>query len=127
MAHNTLMILNQVIATIWKNCQIWDVNDGVRLRRKAMQLKQIQAIKESIPGLNDDLGIKMFFIEMFSPTREVRLSAWMIRSYSYVYEKYRGGGTQGYSQGVKWWKYISHGDLSLFCCPPSCAAWCFRS
>ena len=45
--------------------QIWYVNDGVMLRRKFMQLKRIQAMKESTQGLNNYLGIKITSSEMF--------------------------------------------------------------
>ena len=64
-ARNTLVTLNQVIAKILQNRQIWDVNDGVMLRRKDIQLKRLQAMKESTPGLNDDLVITIASAEFF--------------------------------------------------------------
>ena len=53
MASNTLVILNQVIAKIWQNRQIWYVSDGVMLRRKSMQINRVQSMKESTPVIND--------------------------------------------------------------------------
>ena len=58
-AHNTMVTLNQVIAKRWQNFQIWDVNDGVMLRRKAMQINRLQVTKESTPELNYDLVITL--------------------------------------------------------------------
>ena len=57
MARNTMATLNQFITKIRQNRQIWDVNDGIILRHKAMQIKQIQAMKESTLGINYDLVI----------------------------------------------------------------------
>ena len=50
-ARNTMATLNQAIAKRGQNCQIWDFNDYVMLGRKSMQLKQIQAMKDSTSGL----------------------------------------------------------------------------
>ena len=50
---NTLVTLNQVIAKIWQNRQIWYVSDGVMLRRKSMQINRVQSMKESTPVIND--------------------------------------------------------------------------
>ena len=51
--------MNQVISKMREDRQIWDVNVGLMLRHKAMQLKRLQATKESTSGLNNDLGITM--------------------------------------------------------------------
>ena len=64
-AHNTLVTLKQVIAKIRQNLQIWDVDDGVMLQRKYMQIKQLQAMKESTLGLNDNIGITIALAENF--------------------------------------------------------------
>ena len=64
-ARNTLVTLNQFTTKIWKNFQIWDVNDGVMLQHKAMQLNQPQGTKESTPGLNDDIVITITSAENF--------------------------------------------------------------
>ena len=37
-SHNTLVTLNQVIAKIRQNRETWDVNDGLMLRHKSMQI-----------------------------------------------------------------------------------------
>ena len=65
MARNKLVTLNQVITKRRQNRQIWDANDGVTLRRKAMQIKWLQDVKESTPRLNDDLGITIGSAEHF--------------------------------------------------------------
>ena len=54
---NTLVTVNQVIVKSWQDRQIWDVNGGVMLQHKSMQLKRLQATKQSTPGLNNDIGI----------------------------------------------------------------------
>ena len=64
-ARNTLVILNQVIAKIWQKRQIWDVNDDVMLRRKAMQIKRLHATKESTPGIKYGLLITIPLAENF--------------------------------------------------------------
>ena len=46
-------------------CDIWYVNDGVMLQRKSIQKNQIQAMKESTPGLNDYIGITINLAETF--------------------------------------------------------------
>ena len=56
-ARNILVTLNQVIAKRWQDCKIWDVNDDVMLRCKYIQINWLQAMKESNPGLNNDIGI----------------------------------------------------------------------
>ena len=43
---------------------MWYGNDGVMFQRKYMQLKRLQAMKESNPGLNNDLGITIVFTEL---------------------------------------------------------------
>ena len=62
---NTLVTLNQVIAKIQQNCQIWDVNDGVMLQRKYMHLNWLQVTKYSTPGLNYDILITISLDEKF--------------------------------------------------------------
>ena len=64
-ARNTLVTLNQVITKRQKNCHIWDVNDGVMLQHKAMQIKCLQSMKDSTLGLNDDIGITIALAENF--------------------------------------------------------------
>ena len=65
MARNILVTLNQVIAKRQQNCQIWYFDDVVMLRRKSMQIKRLQATKESTPVLNDDLVITIALAENF--------------------------------------------------------------
>ena len=48
-----------------KNRQIWDVNDGVTLRHKAMQIKRLQTMKTTTPRLNNDFGITIDSTESF--------------------------------------------------------------
>ena len=62
---STLATVIQVIAKKRQDRQIWDANDGVTLRRKAMQIKWLQDVKESTPRLNDDLGITIGSAEHF--------------------------------------------------------------
>ena len=62
---NTLVILNQVIAKIWQKRQIWDVNDDVMLRHKAMQIKRLHSTKESTPGIKYGLLITIPLVENF--------------------------------------------------------------
>ena len=62
-ARNALVTFNQFNVKRWQNRKIWDVNDGVMLRRKAMQLKQLQAMKESTLGINYDPVIKIALAE----------------------------------------------------------------
>ena len=72
MARNKLVTLNQVITKRRQNRQIWDANDGVTLRRKAMQIKWLQDVKESTPRLNDDLGIIISCPENFVKEKKNR-------------------------------------------------------
>ena len=51
--------MNQDIAKRGQDRQIWYVNDGVMLRWRYMQIKRLQAMKESTPGLYNDLGVKI--------------------------------------------------------------------
>ena len=64
-SHSTTVALNQVITKIRQNRQIWDVNDGVMLQHKSMQIKQPQATKESTLGLNDNIVITITLAEKF--------------------------------------------------------------
>ena len=63
MACNTLVTLNQVIEKNLQDHQIWDINDGFMLPHKYIQIKQIRAMKESTPGLNNDIGITINLAE----------------------------------------------------------------
>ena len=63
--HNKMVTLNQGIAKRQQNRKIWDVHDGIILRRKAMHIKRLQATKYSTPGLNDDLVITISLSENF--------------------------------------------------------------
>ena len=51
------MTVNQVISKRRQKLQISYVKDGVMLQHKAIQLEQLQSMKDSNPGLNNDLGI----------------------------------------------------------------------
>ena len=62
--HNTLVTMNKVIEKRRQDRQIWYGNYGVMFQRKYMQLKRLQAMKESNPGLNNDLGITIVFTEL---------------------------------------------------------------
>ena len=44
---STLATVNQVIAKKRQDRQIWDANDGVMVKQKDMQIKRLQAMKES--------------------------------------------------------------------------------
>ena len=81
--HNTLGTLNQVIAKIHQNRQIWDVNYGIMLRSKAMQIKRLQSMKESTPGLNDDMGIAIASAENFVGNKYKKRKNWQKRSHNY--------------------------------------------
>ena len=83
MAHITLVILNQVVAKIQQNRQIWDVNDGLMLRRKSIQLKRLQAMKESTPGLNDNIGITIALAEKKLKKKKKKGKIWQKRSPNY--------------------------------------------
>ena len=83
MAHITLVILNQVVAKIQQNRQIWDVNDGLMLRRKYIQLKRLQAMKESNPGLNDNIGITIALAEKKLKKKKKKGKIWQKRSPNY--------------------------------------------
>ena len=64
-AYSKLVTVNKVISKRRQDRQIWDVNDGVMLQHKALQIKRIQAIKESTLGINNDLGITITSSEIF--------------------------------------------------------------
>ena len=66
MARNTLVTLKQVISKSRQDRQIWDVNDGVILRLKYVQIKWVQAMKESTPGINNCLGATITLDGIFS-------------------------------------------------------------
>ena len=66
MASNTLVTLNQVIVKRRQNHQRWDINDGVMLQRKYIQIKRLQDMQESTMGLNDGLGITITSAENFA-------------------------------------------------------------
>ena len=66
MASNTLVTLNQVIVKRRQNHQRWDINDGVMLQRKYIQIKRLQDMQESTMGLNDGLDIKITSAEHFA-------------------------------------------------------------
>ena len=57
MAHNTLVIVNPVIVKRRQDRQILDVDDGIRLLRKAIHINRIHSMKDSTPGINIYLGI----------------------------------------------------------------------
>ena len=54
---NTPVTVNQVIAKRRQYRQIWCVNNCVMLQFNYMQLKRLEAMKDSTPGLNNDLVI----------------------------------------------------------------------
>ena len=66
MAYNTLVTLNQVIEKNPQDHQIWDINDGVILPHKYIQIKQLRAMKESTPGINNDIGITINLAKNFA-------------------------------------------------------------
>ena len=76
MARNTLVTLNQDIEKRRQNRQIWYVNDGVMLQCKAMQLKHLQATKDSNQGLNDYFVITISLVEIFLKKKKKKGKNW---------------------------------------------------
>ena len=64
MALDKLVTLNQAITKIRQKRQIWDFNDGIILQRKSIQISILQSTKESTPGLNNDIVIKIALAEI---------------------------------------------------------------
>ena len=62
---STLATVIQVIAKKRQDRQIWDANDGVMVQQNDMQIKRLQAMKESTPGINNNIGITITLDETF--------------------------------------------------------------
>ena len=80
-SHSTLVTVNQVIAKRQQDRQIQDFNDDVMLQRKYMQLNQLQDMKESTPGVNNNIGITIAPTE--KNMKKKKGKNWQMRSPNY--------------------------------------------
>ena len=80
---NTLVTVNQLISKGQKDHQIWGVNDGVMLQTKDMQINHLQTIKQSKPGINNNIVIAIDPAENCAKNKNKKGKIWQMISPNY--------------------------------------------